>query len=105
MGGLPRCAEGRRARRQGEISPLELIRRFSTNPAHIIQRPGGSLADGEPGDVLVIDPNRRWTYDPVKGYSKSRNSPWAGLEMIGRTVATLVEGRLVYLVYRGGLVP
>ena len=91
--------------RQGEISPLELIRRFSTNPAHIIRRPGGSLADGEPGDVVVIDPNRRWTYDPAKGYSKSRNSPWAGLEMIGRTVATLVEGRLVYHVDRGVLVP
>ena len=91
--------------RRDEISPLELIRRFSTNPAHIIRRPGGSLADGEPGDVVVIDPNRRWTYDPAKGYSKSRNSPWAGLEMIGRTVATLVEGRLVYHVDRGVLVP
>ena len=91
--------------RRDEISPLELMRRFSTNPAHIIRRPGGSLADGEPGDVVVIDPNRRWTYDPAKGYSKSRNSPWAGLEMIGRTVATLVEGRLVYHVDRGVLVP
>jgi len=53
----------------------------------------------------VIDPERRWRYDPAKGFSKSRNSPWTGREMIGRAIATLVDGRLVYDVERGVLVP
>lgn len=91
--------------RQDEISPLELVRRLSTNPARILQRPGGSLAVGVPGDVVVVDPERRWTYDPAKGYSKSRNSPWAGQEMHGRPVATVVDGKLVYHVDRGVLMP
>ena len=90
--------------RQGVLTPLELIRRLSTNPAGILRKSGGSLAVGASADVVVLDPERRWTYDPVKGYSKSRNSPWAGQTLTGRVVATVVGGRLVYHVDRGSLV-
>lgn len=91
--------------RSGELTPLELVRRMSTHPAQILRRPGGTLSIGSPADVVVLDPERRWTYDPVKGYSKSRNSPWAGETLTGRVVATLVDGRLAYHVDRGILLP
>jgi dihydroorotase len=91
--------------RSDEISALELMRRLSTNPARILHRPGGSLASGAPADVVLIDPERRWTYDPIKGYSKGRNSPWTGWEFTGRVVATIVGGLLVYHVDQGVLVP
>jgi dihydroorotase len=91
--------------RSGELTPLEWVQRMSTNPARILKRPGGRLAPGAPGDVVVIDPERRWTYDPAKGFSKSRNSPWAGRELVGRAVITLVDGRMVYHVDRGVVVP
>jgi dihydroorotase len=91
--------------RSGELSPLEWVRRMSTNPARILKRPGGRLAVGAPADVVVIEPERRWVYDPAKGFSKSRNSPWAGRELIGRAVVTLVEGRMVYHVDRGVVAP
>ncbi len=89
--------------RKNELSPLELMRRLSTNPAKILRRPGGCLAIGEPADVTVLNPDVRWVYDPVKGYSKSRNSPWAGQTLEGRAMATIVGGRLVYDVARGTL--
>jgi dihydroorotase len=91
--------------RSGELSPLELVRRLSTNARKVMKIPGGSLAVGAPGDVVVLDPERRWTYDPAKGYSKSRNSPWTGQELIGRVIATVVDGRLVYHSDRGVLLP
>ena len=91
--------------RSGELTPLDLMRRLSTNAARILRKPGGSLAVGEPADVVVLDPERRWTYDPAKGHSKSRNSPWAGWTLTGRAMATLVDGRLVYHADRGVLVP
>ena len=90
--------------RQGVLTPLELIRRLSTHPARILRKSGGSLAVGASADIVVLDPERRWTYDPVKGYSKSRNSPWAGQTLTGRVVATVVGGHLVYHVDRGILV-
>jgi len=91
--------------RRDELSPLELMRRLSTNPAKIFQLTGGSLAVGRPADVVILDPERIWTYDPAKGYSKSRNSPWSGQTLTGRAIATIVGGRLVYDVERGVLHP
>jgi dihydroorotase len=85
------------------ISPLELVRRLSTNPARIVRRPGGDLTEGSVADVSVIDPDREWVYDPAKGYSKSRNSPWAERKLKGRAVATFVNGELVYHVDQGVL--
>jgi dihydroorotase len=89
--------------RAGQLSPLEWVRRLSTNPARILSRPGGSLAPGATADVSLIDPERVWRYDPAKGFSKSRNSPWTGAELTGRVVATFVGGRQVYDVERGVL--
>jgi dihydroorotase len=91
--------------RSGELSPLELMRRLSTNPAKILKRPGGSLEVGAPADIAILDPDAFWNYDPAKGYSKSRNSPWAGQTLTGRAIATIVGGRLVYDVDRGILYP
>ncbi|HXV35715.1 MAG TPA: dihydroorotase, partial [Myxococcota bacterium] len=91
--------------RSGELSPLELMRRMSTNPARIFALPGGTLEIGAPADVAILDPELRWIYDPAKGFSKSRNSPWAGKSLTGRAIATIVGGRLVYHVERGVLYP
>ena len=86
------------------LSPLELVRRLSTTPAALLGVEGGSLALGARADVCILDPARRWVYDPAKGYSKSRNSPWIGQELEGRVTATVVRGQLVYDVDRGVLV-
>jgi len=55
--------------------------------------------------VVVIDPDLTWTYDPMKGYSKSRNSPWSGKTLTGRVLATYVDGKLVFDVNEGVLFP
>jgi len=91
--------------RRGELAPLELVRRLTEGPAGILRRPCGTLAVGAAADVTVLDPDRRWTYDPAKGYSKSRNSPWAGRDLVGRVTHTFVGGELVYHVDRGVLAP
>ena len=87
--------------RSGELSPLELVRRLSTNPARILRVAGGSLASDSVADVAIVDPARAWIYDPAKGYSKSVNSPWSGEALTGRVTHTIVGGRLVYDVERG----
>ena len=78
--------------REEEIHPLELVRRLSSNPARILRLEAGTLAEGALADVAIIDPLREWHYDPAKGFSKSRNSPWAGQDLQGRVLHTLVGG-------------
>jgi dihydroorotase len=89
---------------QGEISPLELMRRMSTTPARIFGLEGGSLSSGSVADLVLLDPETAWVYDPTEGFSKSRNSPWGGSELTGQVFATFVAGRLVYQAGRGVLV-
>ena len=90
--------------REDVLTPLELVRRMSTAPARLLGLESGVLAVGAVADLVVLSPERQWTYDPAKGYSKSRNSPWAGTQFRGRVEATLVSGRLVFHADRGVLV-
>jgi dihydroorotase len=91
--------------RSAAVTPLQLVAALTVNPARVLGLAQGRLEAGAPGDVAVIDPDKKWIYDPAKGYSKSRNSPWAGQEMWGRVTHTLVNGRLVYHADRGVLIP
>jgi dihydroorotase len=91
--------------REGALTPLQLVAALTWNPARILKLAAGRLERGAPGDVVVIDPSARWLYDPAKGFSKSRNSPWAGRTLEGRALATFVDGRLVYHADRGVLAP
>jgi len=69
--------------------------RLSTRPARIgrLDGQGRPLAVGEPANLVLIDPEARWTVDPVRLASKSRNTPFAEREMHGRVVATFLRGR------------
>jgi len=89
--------------RSEELTPLELMDRMSLGAVKILGVPGGSLERGALADVVILDPEAIWKYDPAQGYSKSRNSPWAGKEMIGQVVYTLVEGNVVFDRQRGVL--
>ncbi len=80
----------------GLMSLSDLLLRMSTQPARIFNLPGGSLAVGAPADVVVFDPKARWTVDPSRFHSKSRNTPFAGRSLTGRAEVTIVRGRVVY---------
>jgi dihydroorotase len=90
--------------RENVLTPLEFIRRWSTNPARLLDLAGGTLATGAPGDLVLVNPDTEWTYDAAQGFSKSRNSPWTGHRLTGRVVGTIVDGRLVYHHERGVLI-
>lgn len=81
---------------KGVLTLPELIARMTTIPARIFHLPGGSLAPGQPADVVVFDPAARWTVDVNRFRSKSRNTPFAGWALTGRVARTIVEGRTVF---------
>ena len=82
--------------KDGHLSLPEMIARMSTNPARVFHLDGGTLAPGAPADVVVFAPAERWTVDPRRFRSKSRNTPWAGWELAGRAIRTIVGGRTVF---------
>jgi dihydroorotase len=80
----------------GVLGLADLIQRMSTAPARAFHLPGGSLRAGAPADVTVFDPSEKWVVDPAEFVSKSRNTPFAGRTLVGRTRLTIVGGRLVW---------
>jgi len=69
--------------------------RMSFRPARIgrLEGQGRPLEAGSPANVVLYDPSPRTVVDPATFASKSRNSPFAGLELPGRVVATFLRGR------------
>jgi len=82
--------------RPGLLSLMEVLRRLSTTPAAILGLAGGRLELDAPADLVLIDLDRRWTVDPAVFASKSRNTPFAGWELQGKAVMTIVGGEIKY---------
>jgi dihydroorotase len=80
----------------GLLTLPQLVERLSVAPARIFNLPGGSLAPGRPADVVILDPAARWVVDPEAFYSKSRNTPFGGRQLIGRAEVTIVRGQIVF---------
>jgi dihydroorotase len=69
---------------------------MSSGPANAFKLAGGRLAVGTPADIAIFDLNRPWTVEPAKLKSKSKNTPWAGKELKGVAVKTILGGVVVY---------
>lgn len=81
----------------GILTLQEAIRLLSTGPAEVLGLPGGSLRAGSPADISVFDLEAEWTVQPEAFRSKSRNTPFGGWRLQGRTVFTVLEGNVVAL--------
>lgn len=80
----------------GQLSLLEILAKMSWNPARILHIPAGTLAVGSPADVVLFDPEQRWTVDANALHGKSKNTPFKGIELKGKVAMTIFRGRVVY---------
>lgn len=83
--------------RAGHIPLSRLVALMSANPAAILGDPlRGTLSVGAHADVAVFDVEHPYRIDPALFRSKGRNTPFAGMEVYGKTRLTIAEGRIVY---------
>jgi dihydroorotase len=79
------------------LSLVDLITKYTLNPARLLNLKKGTLSVGAEADVTVFDPDREWVFRREDSASKSRNSPFFGWHLKGRAVATIVAGRPVFV--------
>ncbi|MEX2239016.1 MAG: dihydroorotase [Dehalococcoidia bacterium] len=83
-------------------APIEtLVERMTSGAARAFaldeRFPGlGTLADGAPADVTIIDLGETWVVDRAAFASRGRNTPLAGQTLTGRVKATIGGGKIAW---------
>ena len=81
-----------------DLPPARVLGLLSWRPAAIVgadDEHGGPVAAGRPANLCVVDPAAAWTVDPDRLASRSRNTPYAGMELTGRVRHTVFRGEAV----------
>lgn len=81
---------------KGIISPARAVAMMTVNPAQILGLKPVLIEPGAVADLTVIDPELKEKVNPASFLSKGRNTPFAGRELKGLPVLTMVGGKVVY---------
>nr|WP_283775341.1 dihydroorotase [Desulfuromonas sp. CSMB_57] len=81
---------------EGVLTLTEAIARLTIGPARALGLPGGTLEVGRAADITLVDPTCKWTLDPARLLSRSKNTPFGGWQLKGAAALTMVDGRVVY---------
>ena len=79
----------------GIITLNKLIELMTVNPAKIIgiDNKRGRLNEGMAADIAIFNIDEKYLYDRTKTYSKSRNTPYDGVEFHGKILHTIINGK------------
>lgn len=75
----------------------DVVAALSWKPAAIAgvaDQHGRPIAEGEPANITVFDPDRAWQVVPAAMASKSRNTPFVGVDLRGVVTQTILFGQL-----------
>lgn len=70
--------------------------RMSAQPAKLLGLTDHGLAVGKRADIVIIDLEQDKEVDPRRGFSRSRNTPFANQRLYGWPVVTIASGRIVF---------
>ena len=82
--------------RTGQISFSRMIELMAGNPRHIFGIKGG-LEPGQRADFTLVDFNTPFTVEPDRLVSMGHATPFAGLELYGKVMATFFNGQSVFI--------
>ena len=82
--------------RGGVLTKAELVKCMSTNPARILGINAGTLKEGAPADIAIVNFEEKYVIDTADFASKGKNTPFAGREVYGKIKKTICGGRVVY---------
>jgi len=81
---------------QMKLPLAQALAAVTSRPASVLGVPAGTLEPGAAADLCLFDPQHPWVVTPEALASQGKNSPFLGLELTGRAVHTLVDGRIVH---------
>jgi dihydroorotase len=82
--------------KEAGLKPADALGSITHRAARILGVPAGTLAIGAAADICLFDAAKPWVVEPGALVSQGKNTPFQGLELVGRVSRTLVGGRTVY---------
>jgi dihydroorotase len=79
----------------GHLTLSEAIRKLTVEPAKVLELGSGTLKVGADADITIADLTLKRVYTEAEILSKSKNTPFIGMELQGWPVGTIVGGRVV----------
>ncbi|MHB0955865.1 MAG: dihydroorotase [Pirellulaceae bacterium] len=76
----------------GHLTWPQALAKLTINPAQALGLAKGTLRVGADADITIIDPEVEWTVRASEFKSRSRNTPFEGMQLKGRAVRVLVDG-------------
>ena len=81
--------------RDGKILSTALAK-ITSDPARTAGLAAGTLAQGARADVVLFDPDARWTVNAGALASQGKHTPFLGYELTGQVKATIVAGHVAF---------
>ena len=82
--------------KENHISLNKLSQLMSGNAAKLLNLKKGKLQPGFLGDLVLIDLNKKRIFKEEDIVSRSKNTPFNGMEFYGDVVVTIKNGKIVY---------
>ncbi len=70
-----------------------LLEKVTVNPRKLLNLEVPHIEAEAKANLTLFDPNHAWTFDEKSNFSKSKNSPWLGKEILGKATAVFNNGR------------
>lgn len=82
--------------REQKLPLADALDRVTRRPADLLGVDAGTLRVGAPADLCVFDPDEAWRVTRDALASQGKNTPYAGMEVVGRARWTIVGGNVVH---------
>lgn len=82
--------------RSGDLSLARLVEALTSAPARIASLAPPTLREGATAELVLVDPEAKWTIAADTLRSKSKNTPFLGREVLGTVELTMANGTVVF---------
>ncbi|QST01519.1 dihydroorotase [Pontibacillus sp. ALD_SL1] len=80
----------------GRWTLQQLVNWISHKPARVFGLPYGTLLEGAPADLVLLDLKATAEVNTEDFASKGKNTPFSGWQVTGRPVLTMVDGEVIW---------
>jgi len=87
--------------KSGVLKLPELINKLAVRPREILNLPVPQLKPGETANLTLFNTEEEWVFAAREVRSRSRNSPWIGEKLLGRSIGIYNRSRFVENRLRG----